>query len=234
MTRQTLIDLGRHYDQYVETERLKAADITPETEWGEPHFKKRGDRISLPLNITQGNGGTARFTGERSIRILKMGDILLSRPFPVLNYRPKTARLFQTADKKWRITVSCEVPDERPPVTEPTVIGLDKNVGNIATPTCLIVVPEKVSRRMANAEKTAKRAQKIKERRQKPDGLARKPGSRRWAKAAKRVAKNRRRAANIRKTTAHKTSRVVADSTTHVGLRKDSHQEPDKVCQGNC
>ena len=30
-TRQTLYDLGRHYDQYVETERLKAAGIERET-----------------------------------------------------------------------------------------------------------------------------------------------------------------------------------------------------------
>ncbi len=29
VTRQILYDLGRHYDQYVETERLKAADIKP-------------------------------------------------------------------------------------------------------------------------------------------------------------------------------------------------------------
>lgn len=219
ITRQTLIDLGRHYEQYVETERLKAAGIVPETEWGEPHFKKRGDRVSIPLNITHDNGGgTARFTGERSIRIYKMGDILLSRPFPTLNYRPKTARLFQTADKKWRITVACEVPDEKPPVTDPTVIGVDRNVGNIATPTCLIVVPEKVARCMANAERTTKRAQKNMKRRQKP--ATNKPGSNRWKKEKNRVAKNRRRGANIRKTTMHKMSKVVADSATHVGLEK--------------
>ena len=231
VTRQTLIDLGRHYEQYVETEHLKAAGITPETEWGEPHFKRHSDRVSIPLNITQGNGGgTARFTGERSIRIYKMGDILLSRPFPVLNYRPKTARLFQLPDGGWRITVACGVPDERPPVTEPTVIGADRNVGNVATPTCLIVVPEKMERRMVNAERTAKRAQKNLARRQKP--TAEQPGSNRWKSEKKRVAKNRRRGANIRKTTAHKTSRVIADSCTHAGLEKLKIKNLTKSAKG--
>ena len=52
VTRQILHDLGRHYDQYVETERLKAAKIKPKAEFGEPHFKKYGDHISIPLTIT--------------------------------------------------------------------------------------------------------------------------------------------------------------------------------------
>ena len=102
ITRQTLRDLGLHYSLYVETERAKAAGIEPDTEWGEPHFKKYGDRISLPLTISHdGTVGQACFTGERTIRVQKMGDIKLSRSFPVLHYRPKTARLFQTHDRKW-------------------------------------------------------------------------------------------------------------------------------------
>ena len=108
MTRQTLHDLGRHYHQYVEAERLKAAGSTPQAERGEPHFKRRGDRISILLTITHdGPARSARFTGERTIRICRMGDIGLSRPFPVLDYHPKTARPFQTADRRWRMTISC-------------------------------------------------------------------------------------------------------------------------------
>ena len=42
VTRQTLLDLGRHYGQYVETERARVAGTKPETEWGEPYFKKHG------------------------------------------------------------------------------------------------------------------------------------------------------------------------------------------------
>ena len=42
MTRQTLYDLGRHYNQDVETERLTAAGITPNVQWGEPHLKWYG------------------------------------------------------------------------------------------------------------------------------------------------------------------------------------------------
>ncbi len=219
VTRQKLIDLGRHYDQYVETERLKAADIKPKVEFGEPHFKKYGDHISIPLTITHdGTIGQARFTNTRTIKLAKMGEIKLSREFPVLNYRYKTAQLFQLPDGGWRITISCDIPDEKPIVTEPTVIGMDRNVGNVSTPDCVIIIPEKVARRMNNAEKTASKAQKIASRRQKPNHTNRKPGSRRWVKASKRAAKNKRKAANIRKTAAHKISRVISNNTTHAAM----------------
>ena len=39
ISRESLFALGHHYEQYVETERLKVADIKPEWEFGEPHFK---------------------------------------------------------------------------------------------------------------------------------------------------------------------------------------------------
>ena len=55
ITRQTLHDLGRHYSQYVETEHARAAGAKPGTEWGEPHYKRHGDRISMPLTITHDN-----------------------------------------------------------------------------------------------------------------------------------------------------------------------------------
>ena len=219
VTRQTLYDLGRHYDQYVETERLKAADIVPEWEFGEPHFKRYGRHTSIPLTISHNNThGSAWFTSERIIKIAKMGEITLSRPFPVLNYRYKTAQLFQLPDGRWRITIVCDIPDERPTVTEQTIIGIDRNVGNVATPEMVLITPEMVTRRVHNVEKTASKAQRIAARRQKPDRVNRKPGSRRWAKAVRRAAKNNRKAANIRKTISHKISKVIADSTSHVAL----------------
>ena len=52
MTRQTLYDLVRHYDQYVDTEFKKAAGMKPYPEWGEPHFRKHSYGVSLPLKIT--------------------------------------------------------------------------------------------------------------------------------------------------------------------------------------
>ena len=130
MTRQTLYDLARHYDQYVETEYLKACGAEPYPEWGEPRFRKHSDRISIPLHITHDNTvGNARFLDGRTIRISKMGDIRMSRPFPTTNYRPKTGRLFQTEDGKWRITMSCGVPDPEPYVGTPVVMGVDRNGG---------------------------------------------------------------------------------------------------------
>ena len=76
----------------MEIERLKAASIKPEAEFGEPHFKKYESHISIPLTMPRdGAIGRARFTGECTIRIAKMGEIILSRSFPVLNYRYKMA-----------------------------------------------------------------------------------------------------------------------------------------------
>ena len=86
--------------------------------------------------------------------LAKMGEIKLSREFPVLNYRYKTAQLFQLPDGKWRMTVSCDIPEDKPPVTEPTAIGMDGNVGNAATPDYTIMVPEKVTHRMINTQRT--------------------------------------------------------------------------------
>ena len=234
VTRQTLYDLARHYKQYADTDRARAAGITPETEWGEPHFKRHGERISVPLTITHdGTAGSARFVGGRILRVAKMGDIALSRPFPVNNYRPKAARLLQTADGRWRMTVSCQVPDGHPEVTGSAIIlGVDRNVGNMATAGHMVEPPSKMVRRMANAERTAARAQRIMARRRKPDGRLRRPGSRRWAKAARRAAKNRRRGADIRRTITHKMSRVIADSCTHVALEKLSIPNMTKSAKG--
>ena len=47
ITRQKMYELCLHYSQYVESERAKAAGVKPGTVWGEPHFKRRGERISL-------------------------------------------------------------------------------------------------------------------------------------------------------------------------------------------
>ena len=233
MTRQILYDLGRHYGQYIETEHTKAAGMEPRVRWGEPHFKRRGDRISIPLKITHDNThGDARFTGERTVRIAKMGEIRLSRPFPVPNYRPKSARLYQTSDGKWRIAISCEEPDPEPYAGEPVLVGVDRNIGNVATPDHIIVPPYKMVRRMRNAERTAGRAQRIASRRQKPDRTRRKPGSKRWARAQRRAARNRRRAADIRHTTSHKISRVIADTATHVAVENINTQNMTKSAKG--
>ena len=232
ITRQTLHELGRHYSQYVETEYAKAAGAKPGTKWGEPHYKRYGDRISIPLTITHDNtSGSARFTGDRTMRILKMGDIKLSRPFPVPNYRPKTARLFQTHDRKWRIAIACGV-DDPEPCHEMVVTGVDRNIGNISTPDHTIEPPDAIVRRMGNAERTASRAQHAMSRRRGPDGRSRRPGSRRWAKAARRMARQRRRAANIRHTISHKASRVLADHSTHVVLEDLSIHNMTKSAKG--
>ena len=233
ITRQVLYDLGRHYSQYVDTEYAKAAGGAPCPEYGEPRFKRYGDRISIPLRITHDNtNGDAIFLDDRTIHVAKMGRIRLSRPFPVPNYRPKTARLFQTADGKWRIVISCEIPDPEPLVGTPAILGVDRNIGNISTPDHTIIPPYKMVKRMQNAERTARRSQHTMSRRQRPDHRSRKPGSRRWNRAARRAAKNRRKAADIRHTMNHKKSRVIADSTTHAAVEDLQTQNMTKSARG--
>lgn len=96
------------------------------------------------------------------------------------------------------MTISCDIPGDKPLVTKPTAIGMDRNIGNVATPDCIIVVPEKVTRRMINAERAASKMQKTAVRRQKPAYTNHKLGSKRWAMTAMRAARNKRKTANIR------------------------------------
>ena len=42
-------------------------------------------------------------------------------------------QLFQLPDGGWRIITSCDMPDKMPPVTEQTLIWVDRNAGNVAT-----------------------------------------------------------------------------------------------------
>ena len=205
VSRDKLAELGRHYEQYVETERIKAAGGKPETEFSEPHFKRYSDPISIPLTISHdGTVGSARFTGERTIRIAKLGDIRLSRIFPVPNYRPKKATLYQTAGKKWRIGIVCDVEVERPKVVEPKVVGLDRNIGNVATPEMVIEPPIRVGKRLENLDRTIRHSQRVMNRRQKPNHKTRTPGSNRYERARVRHARRQREAANIRSNMVYK------------------------------
>ena len=222
VSREKLYGLGRHYEQYVETERLKAAGIKPEHEFGKPRFKRYGDSVSIPLTISHdGTVGSARFTGNLVIRISKLGELRLSRPFPVPNYRPKRATLYQTADKKWRMGVVCGVDVDRSVVTEPQVVGLDRNVGNVATSDMVIVPPNRVVKRLEDIDRTIRHTQRVMNRRRRPDGKTRTPGSNRYERARVRHARLHREAADIRKNLAYKTAKVIYDTgATHAAFEK--------------
>ena len=131
-----------------------------------------------------------------------------------------------------RITIACEVPNCEPYEHKPVLIGIDRNIGNVATPDHILVPPHKIVRRMRNAERTADRAQHIASRRQKPDRTNRKPGSKRWAKAQRRAARKRRRAADIRHTVAHKVSRVISNTATHVTVENLNTKNMTKSAKG--
>ena len=158
--------LGHHYEQYVETERLKAADIKPEAEFGEPHFKRYGEPISLPFTITHDKTqGLAQFDEHHTICISKMGEIYLSRAFPMLNYRAKVGTIHQTRDGKWRIGMVCDVEVEVTERVEPKLAGIDRNVGNVATAEMVLELPERVQYEMKKLEKTSKHWQRVMKRR---------------------------------------------------------------------
>ena len=222
ISRESLFALGHHYEQYVKTERLKAADIKPEWEFGKPHFKRYGDPISLPITISHDKTqGSAWFDGHRTIRISKMGEIYLSREFPMLNYRPKVGTIYQTRDGKWRMGIVCDVKvEEREPV-EPKLAGVDRNVGNVATADMVIELPEHVLDEMQKLEKNSKHWQRVMQRRQGPNHKTRTPPSKRYEKAHKIYAGHQRKLANIRKNTACKTANVLCDAgVTHAVFEK--------------
>ena len=219
MSRESLFVLGHHYEQYVETKRLKAAGIKPEAEFGEPHFKRYGDPISLPITIS--HNASARFDGYRTIRISKMGEIYLSREFPMLNYRAKVGTIHQTRDGKWRIGMVCDVEVEVPERVEPKLAGIDRNVGNVATAEMVIELPERVQDEMKKLENNSKHWQRVMKRRQGPDHKTRTPSSKRYEKARSIYAGHQRKLSNMRKNNAYKTANVLKDmGVTHTVFEK--------------
>ena len=218
ITREKLFALGQHFAQYVETERLKAIGVKPEAEFGEPHFRRYSDRFSIPLTITHdGTVGSARFINMRTIRITKLGDIHLSREFPFPNFRPKKATLYQTADGKWRIGITFEGKREKRTFDTPKPVGIDCNIGNVATPDMVIEPPDTVMYAMANLKRTIKHSQRVMNRREGPDHKNRIPPSKRYERARKRHAKLERRFANIGKNMRYKIANKICNSgATHV------------------
>ena len=222
MSRKSLFALGHHYEQYVETERLKAAGIKPEAEFGEPHFKRYGETISLPIAITHDKTkGSAWFDGHRTIRISKMGEMYLSREFPMLNYRPKVGTIYQTRDGKWRMGIVCDVKVEKPEPKEPKLAGVDRNVGNVATADMVLELPERVLDEMKKLEKNSKHWQRVMKHRQGPNHKTRTPPSKRYEKTRKTYAGHQRKLSNMRKNNAYKTANVLKDmGVTHTVFEK--------------
>ena len=233
ISRAVLFELGRHYAQYVETERLKAAGETPRAEFGEPGFRVYGEAISIPLMIRD-HGGSARFDGHRTVSIHKMGTVYLSREFPMLNFRAKVGTLYQTRDGKWRMGISCEVDvEERKAPVEPKPAGVDRNVGNVATGDMVLELPEKVEKEMKKLEKSAKHWQRTMERRQGPDRKNKTPPSNRYEEARKTYASRMRKLANIRKNAVYKVANVLKDAgVTHAVVENIKPKDMTKSAKG--
>ena len=234
ITRTVLIELGRHYDQYVETERLKAAGETPKTEFGEPGFRHFGESISIPLSMSSTYRGSARFDGHRTVSISKMGDVYLSREFPMLNFRTKEGTLYQTRDGKWRMGIACEVNvEERKMPTEPKPAGVDRNVGNVATGDMVLELPESVKKEIERLERSAKHCQRVMKRRQGPDRKNKTPPSNRYEEARKTYASRMRKLANIRKNAVYKVANVLKDAgVTHAVVENFSPKDMTKSAKG--
>ena len=233
ISRAVLFEIGRHYDQYVETKRLKAAGETPKAEFGEPGFRHYGESISIPLTIRD-HGGSARFDGRRTISIHKMGDVYLSREFPLLNFRAKVGTLYQTRDGKWRMGISCEVDvEKREAPAEPKPAGIDRNVGNVATGDMVLELPEKVEREIEKLEKSAKHWQRVMKRRQGPDNKNKTPPSNRYEEARKTYASRMRKLANIRKNAVYKVANVLDGmGVTHAVVEKLDTKKMTKSAKG--
>lgn len=234
ITRAVLIELGRHYAQYVETERLKAAGETLRAEFGEPGFRHYGESISIPLAMSSTYSGSARFDGHRTVRIYKMGKVYLSREFPMLNFRTKEGTLYQTRDGKWRMGISCEVDvEERKMPAEPKPAGVDRNVGNVATGDMVLELPDKVEKEIEKLEKSAKHWQRVMDRRQGPDKKNKTPPSNRYEEARKTYASRMRKLANIRKNAVYKVANVLNNAgVTHAVVENIKTKDMTKSAKG--
>ena len=106
-------------------------------------------------------------------------------------------------------------------VVEPKVVGLDRNIGNVATPDMVIEPPMRVGKRLENLDRTIRHSQRVMNRRQKPDHKTRTPGSNSYERARVRHARRQREAANIRNNMVYKMANVVVGmGVTHAVVEK--------------
>ena len=166
---------------------------------GHPMFKGRhgDDGFTIPEDI--------RIYHDR-IWIRKLGWYVLRRrggnPYP--EGTPKLARI-QRINGKWYCTVAYEVaiPEQE---DNGLTIGVDRNVGQVATSTGHIIPMPDVSR----LESRKRRYQRMMARRQK--------GSNRRNKVKHLVSKTSRKMAQVRKDWNHQTSRILTNTASEVIL----------------
>ena len=223
ITRARLYELGRHFALYQKTQYDLAYDKTPDTIFGEPKFRRRDNwKVSLPLVFTRDNTvGPAKFVSDRDIHISRFGNLRISRPIPD-GYEPHTARLIYDKDGRWRLVIQCKVRDNTPPPEIPyRILGIDRNMGNIALSNGQILEPpERVTDGLQQLQTTGERIQRKMARRKKPNRKRQTPDSNRYNKQARRLARNRRKIKDTRHTITHKKFRIIADTTKDVVLER--------------
>ena len=221
ITRARLYELAHHFALYQKTQYELAYDKTPDTIFVEPKFRHRCSwKVSLPLVFTRDNTvGPAKFVSGRDIRISKFGNLRISRPIPD-GYEPRTARLIYDKDRRWRLVIQCKVRDNAPPPEIPySILGIDRNVGNVALSNGQIIEPpERVTDRLQQLQNTGERIQRKMARCKGPNRRRRTPGSNRYNKQARRFARNQRKIKDTCHTITHKKSRIIADTTKDVVL----------------
>lgn len=170
---------------------------------GFPKFKSRhgGQGFTIPESVQIEIGAV---TGVRRVRIPKIGWCILSRSggCPYDGAAAKQA-VVKRINGKWYCTVFYEVP-EISVADNGIVVGIDRNVGQIALSTGEIIrLPD-----TARLEAKRRRYQRIMARRTK--------GSKRRNIARHRCAKANRKLAAVRKDWAHQVSRKIADAFSTV------------------
>ena len=105
--------------------------------------------------------GPAEFVSDRDIHISRFGNLRISRPIPD-GYEPHTARLIYDKDRRWRLVIQCKVRNDTPPPEIPhRILGIDRNVGNVALSNGQIIEPpERVTDRLQQLQTTGERIQR--------------------------------------------------------------------------
>ena len=196
----------RHVLKY-QADAWKRAFADPNA--GLPKFKARrgDDSFTIPQDVKI---RTDSITGVRRLWVPKVGWCLLERSGgnPYEGCEVKQAVVHRVLGR-WRCTVCYAVPEERvAPVDNGHTLGLDRNVGQVATSDGFILHTPK----MAQLQGKENRYQRMMSRRKK--------GSKRRAKARHLRASASRKLAMVRADWQHHVSRALAQSAGTVVVEK--------------
>lgn len=210
---QALINLGTAYTNYF---NKRADEPTKKHKGKHDSFYIGSDKIAVDGDMVK-IPGLGRFMGRRQ----KLGWVRMAEPLRYGNVKIICATVSRVADD-WRISITCEVPDEKPIeiADRKDAVGIDPGTGEYVTSDGeFFQVPRayrKSMRRLRRAQQSLARKKK---------------GSRNRWKQKRRIARIHQRIANVRGDWLHKLTTditrryktIVLEDLNVKGMEKNHH-----------